>query len=389
MKAIIIEDYAEFPDFKIVQDHPKPKQDALKDHQVLVRVHAAGINPGDCHMASGRVKMAVKLKFPCVLGLDASGVVSAVGKKVTQFKVGDLVCGGKAGAKTGTFAEYCVFEDHDLIKKPKDMDYNKAAAFATSGGTIIDAYRQHPLVESLLKKHIAHPEKMNEKPKEMEDFKVLVIGASGGTGSIALLFAKHYLAKYFNIKVYAVCSTRNVEYVKSLGADVVIDYTQTSAKDGTQEKHQESSELPSICELIKGENGDQYIDLVIDCVGGYYFYDDVCQHLDCRRADSHVVYSSLVPPGPAELTLSTLIRTGIYISSNKMKACSKKYPKYNLIQYMGKAQKEFDLLMNRVLSEGNCFNLIKITTFKMDEIKKAHEMVHSKRAIGKVVLSIE
>src|SRR3989338_3351117 len=115
IKAQTIEEYSETPTFILRND--LELDDELKEFEILVKVKAASFNAGDSHMSSGAVKLLFPIKFPCVLGLDGSGLVEKIGSKVTKFQVGDEVVGSFAGAKTGTMAEFCKFEEDDLILK--------------------------------------------------------------------------------------------------------------------------------------------------------------------------------------------------------------------------------------------------------------------------------
>jgi NADPH:quinone reductase-like Zn-dependent oxidoreductase len=182
------------------QDIEKPTP---TDDQVLVRVRAASINPYDWHFVEGTPKlfrlMAFGLRKPkdTRLGVDFAGVVEAVGKNVTQFKPGDEVFGGKGGA----FAQYITPRaDRAIALKPPNVTFEEAASVNIAGLTALQAVRDHGKVQ----------------PGQ----KVLINGASGGVGTFAV-----QIAKIFGANVTGVCSTRNVDLVKSLGADRVIDYT--------------------------------------------------------------------------------------------------------------------------------------------------------------------
>ncbi|HEY6070801.1 MAG TPA: NAD(P)-dependent alcohol dehydrogenase [Chthoniobacterales bacterium] len=173
------------------------------DDQVLVRVRAASVNPYDWHFVEGSPKIArllgMGLRKPkdIRLGVDFAGTVEAVGKNVTQFKVGDEVFGGKGGA----FGEYVTPKANRAIAiKPANVSFEEAASVNIAGLTALQGLRDHGKVQA--------------------GQKVLINGASGGVGTFAV-----QLAKSMGAEVTGVCSTRNVDLVKSLGADQVIDYT--------------------------------------------------------------------------------------------------------------------------------------------------------------------
>src|SRR6266700_2872926 len=198
MKAIIYCDYG-LPNLKLEEvEKPVPNED-----QILVKVRAASVNPYDWHFVEGTPKimrlMGVGLRKPkdTRLGVDFAGTVEAVGKNVTQFKPGDDVFGGKGGA----FAEYvCPRANRAVALKPANLTFEQAASLNIAGITALQALR----------------DKGNVQPGQ----KVLINGASGGVGTFAV-----QIAKSFGANVTGVCSTRNVDLVRSLGADHVIDYT--------------------------------------------------------------------------------------------------------------------------------------------------------------------
>src|SRR5213594_3112387 len=198
MKAIVYCDYG-LPNLKL-QEIEKPTP---ADDQLLVRVRAASVNPYDWHFVEGTPKimrlMGVGLRKPkdTRLGVDFAGTVEAVGKNVTQFKPGDEVFGGRGGA----FAEYvCPRANRAVALKPANLTFEEAASVNIAGITALQALR--------------------DKGKVQPGQKVLINGASGGVGTFAV-----QIAKSFGADVTGVCSTRNVDLVKSLGADHVIDYT--------------------------------------------------------------------------------------------------------------------------------------------------------------------
>lgn len=172
-----------------------------KKNDVLIRVTAAGLDYGQWHLMAGQpyaVRLATGLTKPKqrVLGVDVSGVVEAVGADVTRFKVGDAVF----GAASRTFAEFTCAREDQLCLKPERLSFEQAAASAISGVTALIGLR----------------DVANVQPGQS----VCVIGAGGGVGSWAVQLARH-----FGADVTAVCSTSKVEFVRSLGATSVIDYT--------------------------------------------------------------------------------------------------------------------------------------------------------------------
>jgi NADPH:quinone reductase-like Zn-dependent oxidoreductase len=174
---------------------------AIGDHEVLVRVRAAGVNPADWAVMSGLPYIArpvYGLRRPkiSVRGTDVAGHVVAVGSAVTRFKPGDEVF----GASTGSYAEYAAASDDELALKPANLTFEQAATVPMAGLVALQAIRDHGKVRA--------------------GQTVLVNGASGGIGTFAI-----QIAKALGAEVTAVASTRNLELIRSIGADHVVDYT--------------------------------------------------------------------------------------------------------------------------------------------------------------------
>jgi NADPH:quinone reductase-like Zn-dependent oxidoreductase len=197
MKAFVHEEYGR-PDVLELRELQKPLPG---DEELLVRVHAASINPFDWHGLTGtpyigRLMTGLRGPKDGRIGVDYSGTVEAVGSAVTQFEPGDEVFGGRDGA----FGEYVTPREAGAVaKKPADVSFEQAAAVGIAGLTALQGLR----------------DKGQLKPGQ----KVLINGASGGVGTFAL-----QLAKWLGAEVTAVCSTRNLEQTRELGADRVIDY---------------------------------------------------------------------------------------------------------------------------------------------------------------------
>jgi NADPH:quinone reductase-like Zn-dependent oxidoreductase len=232
MKAITYCDYG-LANLKLEEiEKPIPNDD-----QILVKVRAASVNPYDWHFIEGTPKimrmMGVGLRKPkdTRLGVDFAGTVEAVGKNVTQFKPGDDVFGGKGGA----FAEYvCRRADGAVALKPANITFEEAASVNIAGITALQGLR--------------------DKGKVQPGQKVLINGASGGVGTFAV-----QIAKSFGADVTGVCSTRNVDLVRSLGADHVIDYTKEDFAKGEQHYDVILDNVPnhslSECRRILNPNG--------------------------------------------------------------------------------------------------------------------------------------
>ncbi len=207
MKGIVHRCYGS-PAVLRYEDIAKP---TAADNEVLVKVHAASVNPLDWHYLEGTpymVRMDAGFGKPenPRLGVDFAGTVEAVGKNVTRFKAGDEVFGGKFGA----FSEYvAVREDRAIALKPGNLTFEQAASVPIAAITALQALR--------------------DKGQIHAGQKVLINGASGGVGTFAV-----QIAKSFGAEVTGVCSTRNVALVRSIGADHVIDYTREDFTKGAQ-----------------------------------------------------------------------------------------------------------------------------------------------------------
>jgi 2-desacetyl-2-hydroxyethyl bacteriochlorophyllide A dehydrogenase len=195
MKAFIINKYSKNGSLQLAE-MPVP---TVKDDQVLVEVYASGLNVLDSKIKSGEFKMILPYKFPLILGHDAAGVITQVGKKVKQFKVGDEVYARPADHRIGTFAEFIAINERDVAIKPKNLSMEAAASVPLVALTAWQA-----LVE------IAGVKKGQ---------KVFIQAGSGGVGTIAIQLAKHLGAT-----VATTASEKSFEMLKGLGADVLIDY---------------------------------------------------------------------------------------------------------------------------------------------------------------------
>ena len=228
MKAMVYRNYGS-PDVLELQDIDKP---TVTDGELLVRVHAASVNPYDWHFLRGTpfvVRMMAGLVRPKrkILGVDVAGRVEAVGGNVTRFQPGDEIFG--SSANSGAFAEYLCVPEDGVVLKPAHLTYEEAAAVPVAALTALQGLR--------------------DKGRIQPGHKVLINGASGGVGTFSV-----QIAKSFGAEVTGVCSTRNLDMVRSIGADRVIDY---SKEDFTQ-------------------TGGRY-DLILDAVGNRSLSD-------CKRA---------------------------------------------------------------------------------------------------------
>src|SRR5438876_5696081 len=202
MKAFVVDRYGKNDGTRFVE-MPEPE---LRDADVLVRVHAAGVNVLDSKIRDGEFKLILPYRLPLILGNDVAGVVVGVGSNVRRFRPGDEVYARPHQDRIGTFAEFIAMNESDVALKPKNLTMEEAASIPLVGLTAWQA-----LIE-----------RANLKQAQ----KVLIHAGSGGVGTFAIQLAKHIGAT-----VATTTSTANVDLVKSLGADVVIDYKQEDFAD--------------------------------------------------------------------------------------------------------------------------------------------------------------
>lgn len=195
MKAFIVDRYGKQEPMRL-GDMPEPE---LRDDDVLIEVHAAGLNLLDSKIKSGEFKLILPYRMPLVLGHDVAGVVTRVGSRVRHFKVGDEVYSRPADHRIGTFAEFIAVNENDVASKPRNITMEEAASMPLVGLTAWQA-----LVE---RAHLKQGQK------------VFIQAGSGGVGTFAIQLAKHIGAT-----VATTTSSANTDLVKSVGADIVIDY---------------------------------------------------------------------------------------------------------------------------------------------------------------------
>ncbi|MDK3157402.1 NAD(P)-dependent alcohol dehydrogenase [Kamptonema cortianum] len=313
MKAVFIsrygsEDVLEYGELAIPQPEPT---------QLLVKVYASSVNPVDWKIRLGQLQLLTGYSFPMILGFDVAGVVEAVGARVTRFQPGDEIYAYLGTVPGGAYAEYAVVNESAACFKPRNLSYLEAATLPLAGLTALQSLRDLAQVE--------------------RDNRVLINGASGGVGSLAV-----QIAKAMGTEVTGVCSTDNVEFVRSLGADRVIDYKQT---DFTQETTQ--------------------YDAVFDAVGARSLWE-------CHKVlKPYGAYVSTLPT-PATViqsTLSTLLpgQTSQIV----------------LTQASG-----WDLSYLKDLVEANQLRPICDRTYPLSEMVAAHNYSQQGRTVGKIAIQI-
>jgi NADPH:quinone reductase-like Zn-dependent oxidoreductase len=324
MKAIVQDRYGP-PDVLELREVDKP---VVADHEVLIRVHAAAVNARDWHVMRGDPYMArLVLGFgrpkAKIRGTDFAGRVEAVGKDVKRFRPGDEVFGEADGA----FAEYVCAPDDVVEPKPANLTFEQAAVVPLAGNTALMGLRDLGGVQ----------------PGQ----KVLVNGASGGVGTFAV-----QIAKSFGAEVTGVCSTRNVDLVRSLGADHVIDYTR---------------------EDFTG-NGQRY-DVVLDLVGNRSL-------TECRRA--------LTPAGTLVLSGGGVSGGGSLVGPMGLilrgQALSR-FVRHRLLVLTATPSKE-NLAALRELAESGKITPVIDRTYPLSDVPEAIRYLEVEHARAKVVITV-
>ena len=317
MKAVIYEKYGS-PEVLELREIDKP---SVADDEILVKIHAASIQQTDIRFRTGtpflaRILAGLLKPKNQTLGCDYSGTVEATGKNVNEYNVGDEVY-GQLDKRTGTHAEYISVSMKEVSPKPKNLNFVEAASVGVAGTMALQCLRNHGEIQ--------------------RGQKVLINGASGGIGTFAVQIAKSY-----DTEVTGVCSTANLELVKSIGADHMIDYTK---EDFTK-------------------RADEY-DIIFDAVRKNTF-------ANCKNA---------------------LSSKGIYVTTEfgpsimlQMKMNSNPNGK-RMVGMLGKIDPE-DLVFLTELIEAGKIRPVIDRTYPLEEITDAHRYVEKGHAKGKVIIEI-
>lgn len=195
MKAFVINKYSKKGNLELAEMPVPP----IKDNEVLVEVHAAGVNLLDSKIKAGEFKLILPYKLPLILGHDVAGIITEVGKNIRKFKVGDEVYARPADFHIGTFAEFIAIDERDLALKPKNISMEEAASV--------------PLVALTVWQVLVERAQVKKRQK------VFIQAGSGGVGTIAI-----QLAKYLGATVATTASAKSFDMLTELGADLIIDY---------------------------------------------------------------------------------------------------------------------------------------------------------------------
>ena len=323
MKAIVNEEYGS-PD---VFEFKEVKKPTPTENEVLVKIHAASANAADWHIMRADpflVRLSLGFLKPKhkILGSDIAGRVEAVGRNVKQFQPGDEVFGDKFERGWGGFAEYVCARENELVLKPASMTFEEAAAVPMAAVTALQGLR--------------------DKGQIQAGQKVLINGASGGVGTFAV-----QIAKSFGAEVTGVCSTRNLDRVRSIGADHVIDYTE---EDFTK--------------------SGQLYDLIL-AVSGYHSI------FEYKRALSPKGVYVTIGGSLAQMFQAILLGPLIEMTGSK---------KMGFLQYK---PNEKDLVFIKELLEAGKVVPVIDRRYPLSEVAEAIRYLEERHARGKVVITVE
>jgi NADPH:quinone reductase-like Zn-dependent oxidoreductase len=331
MKAIVYHNYGP-PDVLKCEEIEKP---TVGDDQVLIRVRAASVNPYDWHFMRGtpyfiRIMTGLRKPKDPRLGVDVAGQVEAVGRNVTQFKPGDAV----SGMCKGAFAEYACVPESILVKKRDNVTFEQAAAVPIAALTALQGLR--------------------DKGKIQPGQKVLINGAAGGVGTFAV-----QIAKWFGAEVTGVCSTRNVEMVRAIGADRVIDYT-----------HEDFT-----------KSGRHY-DIFFDCVGNHSLSA-------CRRViDPKGTYVGAGGGGTNPADFSGARWMIAFLARSITQLVLSLFVSQKLVGVLAKGRREDLTIPNELMEAGKVTPVID-RRYRLSEVPEAIRYLEEGHARGKVVIGVE
>ena len=319
MRAVTYQKFGP-PEVLQVKELEKP---VPQDHEVLIRIYATTVEKEDPGLRKSPGLNGIIKPKRKILGMEFSGIIEEVGESVTAFKANDEVY-GNTGMSMGTYAEYiCVSEHSGIAIKPQNLNFEQACSFTNGGLTALPF--------------------LMEQGNITKNQKVLINGASGSVGSVAV-----QIAKYFKTEVTAVCSTKNMELVQSLGADKIIDYTRQ--------------------DFIKTE--EKY-DIIFDVAGK-------SSYRKCKRIlNPQGVFLTTVPTPAILFQMLYTARFG----NKKVKFIAAGLRK------AGKKAKDLNLLRNMIV-EGN-FKAVICKTYSLEQIADAHTFVENEKKTGSVVISIK
>lgn len=332
MKAAFINRYGKNEKL-IYGDQPLPV--CLKT-DVLIKVHAASINPIDFKTRNGTLRIFRKYEFPLILGHDLSGEVVEVGQNVENYKVGDLVFTRPRNGRIGAFSEFIAVDCREVSLKPENLSHYEAASL--------------PLVA------LTSYQSINDVMKLSRGQKILIQAGSGGIGSVAIQIAKNIGAE-----VWTTTSAKNVEFVKSLGADHIIDYRKFNVFDQVKE-----------------------LDAVFDTLGG----DSLYESFRVVKPNGWVVSISGDPDLNTATAhgLSFLKKQIMRLYGMKVNRIARKSEVNYAFHFMESRGDQLAILKD--MAQKNLIKPIIDKVFSLDQAQQAIEYSESGRARGKIIIKV-
>jgi alcohol dehydrogenase len=333
MKAFVIDRYGS-PDIGRMGEAPQPE---VRENDVLIAIHAAAVNVIDLKIAKGEFKMILPFRLPFALGKDVAGVVVRTGSRVKRFEVGDEVYACAEKDRSGTFAEYIALDEASVAMKPKSLSMEEAASIPLVGLTAWQV-----LVER------AHLRKGQ---------KVLIQAGSGGVGTLAIQLAKHLGAT-----VATTTSSANVEWVKSLGADVVVDYRKDDFSTVLRD-----------------------YDVVLDSLGG----EALEKSLAVLKPGGKLI-GIAGPPDPEfakQLGANVLLRLAMTLLSWRIRRKAKARSQSYSFLFIATSGAQLETLAS--LIDDGVIRPVVDRVFPFDQTKDALQYVKTGRAKGKVVIRMK
>lgn len=333
MRAYTINRYSKVDKLQLTEV-PMP---VAKENEVLIQIHSASVNLLDAKLKSGEFKLLLPYKFPLILGHDVAGTVIGIGSKVSHFKIGDEVFARPADFRIGTFAEYIAVNENDVALKPATISMEQAASMPLVALTVWQAFV--------------------EKAKLKKGQKVFIQAGSGGVGTIAIQLAKHLGAT-----IATTTSANNFDLVKSLGADVAIDY-----------KTQDFETILKDYDLVLNSQDGKTLE----------------KSLRILKSGGKVISIS-GPPDTTfakEIGLSWFMRTAIFFLSRKVRSQAKKLGvdySFLFMQANGKQLSEIAKLI-----EADVIRPVIDKVFPFEQTNEAISYVSSGRAKGKVIVKVK
>jgi len=340
MKAAVLTRYVERAEdikdaVQFQEDYRVPR---IGDKDVLVRVHAAAINPVDYKFCFGRLRLILP-SLPWACGFDVAGRVVQIGAKCKRIKIGDRIMGMAYFRQTGSFAEYMAIPETNVALKPESLTYAEAASLPLVGLTSYQALFDTARLE--------------------KGQKVLVLGAAGGTGSIAVQLAASAGAS----RVVGTCSERNAEFVRGLGAHETIDYRNRNW-----------------WEALDGQD----FDVIYDCVGGF----DLWTHSE-RVVKKNGVFVTIAGDLPAgKSTIPQLLLTGARLANRKFWSLFANCRKYHFIRTDAARSDQLEMIAQMVALGKIRPTVSSVLPFSSVGVRQIFDDIASGRTRGKLALAV-